>query len=265
MLTARQQHCLRGIDITQWQIRSDGDLAPSEAPALETIATILEKDQFPATTAPTVTASPTSKHSESQNADSNQPQQDLDVSDWEPLIESIESCQNCALAQSCSRKVPGKGNQLAELMIIGEAPGHEEDLQGLPFVGRAGQLLNKMLQAIDVDPDKVYITNILKCRPPNNRDPKVEEVEACAQFLQAQVRLIKPKVIFSVGRISAQNLLKDSSPVGQLRTRQHTLPHSNIPLLVTYHPAYLLRNPAEKAKVWQDLKTLRQLLQNETD
>jgi len=146
-------------------------------------------------------------------------------------------------------------------MIIGEAPGHDEDLQGQPFVGRAGQLLDKMLSAIDIDPASVYITNILKCRPPNNRDPKVEEVRACSAYLRAQIALVKPDVLLSVGRISAQNLLQDNSPVGQLRGRQFQLPDSDIPLLVTYHPAYLLRNPPEKAKVWEDLKALQRLLQ----
>jgi DNA polymerase len=158
--------------------------------------------------------------------------------------------------------VPGKGHQQADVVIIGEAPGHDEDIQGLPFVGRAGQLLGRMLQAIDIDPQQVYITNILKCRPPQNRDPKTEEVAACSRFLQAQIKLIQPKVIFSVGRISAQNLLQVQTPVGKLRGQQHVLPHTDIPLLVSYHPAYLLRNPAEKSKVWQDLKALHQLLQH---
>ena len=135
----------------------------------------------------------------------------------------------------------------------------------MPFVGRAGQLLDRMLHAIDIDPQQVYITNILKCRPPENRDPKVEEVAACSRYLQAQLKLIQPKVIFSVGRISAQNLLQIQTPVGKLRGQRHTLPNTDIPLLVTYHPAYLLRNPAEKVKVWQDLKDLRHFLSHETD
>ena len=147
-------------------------------------------------------------------------------------------------------------------MIIGEAPGHDEDLQGLPFVGRAGKLLDKMLQAIGLDLEQVYITNILKCRPPNNRDPRPDEVQACSPFLQAQIRLLKPKVILSVGRISAQNLLQEQSPLGKLRGRQHRLPQTDIPLLVTYHPAYLLRNPADKAKAWEDLKALQRVLQH---
>lgn len=187
--------------------------------------------------------------------------QKFELSDWTSTLQAIESCRNCQLADGCTRKVPGKGFEQAELMIIGEAPGHEEDRQGKPFVGRAGQLLDRMLPAIDIDPDKVYITNILKCRPPNNRDPRPDEVIACSQFLRAQIELVQPRVIFSVGRVSAQNLLKNQTPVGQLRGQSFVLPDTDIPLRVTYHPAYLLRNPADKAKVWQDLKALRLLLQ----
>ncbi len=183
-----------------------------------------------------------------------------ELNDWPQLEQAIQDCHNCELAKSCNRKVPGKGSKQADLMIIGEAPGHDEDLQGIPFVGRAGQLLNKILLAIQLDPESVYITNILKCRPPNNRDPHTDEVQACSQFLDAQIKLIQPKVILSVGRISAQNLLKDHSPLGKLRTKNHLLPGKNLPMLVTYHPAYLLRNPAEKAKVWHDMKALHKLL-----
>lgn len=191
--------------------------------------------------------------------------QAFELDDWPNTLAAIEACQQCELASSCHRKVPGKGNQQADLMIIGEAPGHDEDLQGLPFVGRAGKLLDKMLQAIGLDPQQVYITNILKCRPPNNRDPKPDEVQTCSPFLQAQIRLLKPKVILSVGRISAQNLLHEQSPLGKLRGMQHRLPNTDIPLLVTYHPAYLLRNPADKAKAWEDLKALHRLLLHAKD
>ncbi len=188
------------------------------------------------------------------------PAQNFALEDWDQTLAAIEACHNCALGDSCTHKVPGKGHQQAELMIIGEAPGRDEDLQGKPFVGRAGQLLDKMLQAIQLDPQQVYITNILKCRPPNNRDPQPDEIQSCAAFLQAQIRLVQPRVILSVGRISAQNLLQDHRPLGQLRNSLHRLPDTDIPLLVTYHPAYLLRNPVQKAKVWQDLKALHRIL-----
>ena len=251
MLTTRQLHCLSGIGITAWQSRSSIS-AELSVEVEEPVAEQFTKPQLEE-----VVAVPSTQ----QKQVPIEPQT-FELNDWPQLLEAIDGCQNCALAKSCTRKVPGKGLQQADLMIIGEAPGHDEDLQGIPFVGRAGQLLNKILQAIQLDPNQVYITNILKCRPPNNRDPHIDEVQACSQFLQAQIKLIQPKVILSVGRISAQNLLKDHSPLGQLRDKDHLLPGTDLPLLVTYHPAYLLRNPVQKAKVWHDMKALLRLLNN---
>lgn len=249
MLTARQQHCLRGIGLTEWKTRSSATSGAQESVVeIETTS-----PSFPPLATPEI---PPVK-STSQNT--------ADLSNWQATLQSIQDCRECALAASCNNKVPGKGYQQADLVIVGEAPGHDEDLQGMPFVGRAGQLLDRMLQAIDIDPQQVYITNILKCRPPQNRDPRAEEVAACSRYLQAQLTLIQPRVIFSVGRISAQNLLQTQTPVGKLRGQRHTLPNTDIPLLVTYHPAYLLRNPAEKAKVWQDLKDLHHFLSHEAD
>jgi len=251
MLSTRQQHCLRGIGITTWVSRS------SVAPAADELSPI---EPTPPQFDPISPPAPAPLPQQQLNEAAATTITEYELNDWPAIQSAIEACQNCVLGNSCSRKVPGKGNQQADVMFIGEAPGHEEDLQGKPFVGRAGQLLDRMLQAIEIDPQSVYISNILKCRPPNNRDPQRQEIEACAPFLKAQISLIKPKIIVSVGRISAQNLLQDQSPVGRLRGQLHTLPHTDIPLLVTYHPAYLLRNPVEKAKVWQDLKTLRRLL-----
>ena len=251
MLTARQQHCLHGIGITAWHKRSSVSNETEEL-LPEAISQPAHVSQFVEASAAPINEIPVSVKP-----------QTFDLTDWPQTLQAIEACHNCELANSCTRKVPGKGSQQADLMIIGEAPGHDEDVQGIPFVGRAGQLLNKILQAIQLDPNSVYITNILKCRPPNNRDPHADEVQACSQFLEAQIKLIQPKVILSVGRISAQNLLKDHKPLGKLRGQKHVLPNTNLPLLVTYHPAYLLRNPAEKAKVWQDMKALHRLLNNE--
>ncbi len=255
MLTARQQHCLKGLGITRWTQRSSGtpvldELPVAEEPVVSPDRITLEETR-PAPSIPSPVRELT--------------KQAFSLDDWSAIEKAIQACQNCALAQSCTNKVPGKGNQQADILIIGEAPGHDEDLQGIPFVGRAGQLLDRMLQAIEIDPQQVYITNILKCRPPNNRDPKVEETKSCYQFLQAQIQQLQPKVIFAVGRISAQTLLQDQSPLGRLRTKRYTLPDTDIPMLVTYHPAYLLRNPAEKAKVWQDLKSLKRLLLHAAD
>jgi DNA polymerase len=145
----------------------------------------------------------------------------------------------------------GVGNRDADWLIIGEAPGAEEDRRGEPFVGRAGQLLDQMLQAIGQSRESVFIANILKCRPPNNRDPRPAEAAACREYLQQQIDMVGPKIILAVGRIAAQNLLDSSDPVGRMRGRVHSL--DDIPLVVTYHPAYLLRSPSQKKKAWSDL------------
>lgn len=180
--------------------------------------------------------------------------------DWDGLKQHISTCQNCELHQSRTQTVFGVGNPDAEIMIIGEAPGQEEDAKGEPFVGRAGQLLDNMLKAIGLDRKTVFIANILKCRPPANRNPSAEEALACEAYLLRQIDLISPKLILSVGGISAKNLLKTEEAVGRLRSQKHKLVKRDIPVLVTYHPAYLLRKPSEKAKSWADLKKLRQLM-----
>jgi DNA polymerase len=154
----------------------------------------------------------------------------------------------------------GVGNTQADLLVIGEAPGADEDRQGEPFVGRAGQLLNAMLLATGFKREQVFIANILKCRPPNNRDPRPEEALRCEPFLLRQIELIQPKVILSAGRISAQNLLKTDIAVGKLRGRVHRFGERQIPLVVTYHPAYLLRSPEQKGKSWDDLQLVLSLL-----
>lgn len=177
--------------------------------------------------------------------------------DLPALERTVRSCTACELCNSRTQAVPGVGNPAADLLIIGEAPGQEEDRRGEPFVGRAGQLLDRMLMAIGLDRDTVYITNVLKCRPPKNRDPKPEEVRACSPYLRRQIELIGPKVILAVGRISAQQLLETGETIGRLRGRWHRFGPRDTPLLVTYHPAYLLRSPAEKRKAWDDLKRVR--------
>jgi DNA polymerase len=174
--------------------------------------------------------------------------------DWEGITAMVAECRSCALHETRTQSVFGVGDRQANLMVIGEAPGADEDRQGEPFVGRAGQLLNAMLQAIGLKREQVFIANILKCRPPNNRDPKPEEALQCEPFLLRQIELIQPKVILAVGRIAAQNLLHSTEAVGKLRNRQHRFGEQGIPVIVTYHPAYLLRSPDQKGKAWQDLK-----------
>ena len=181
--------------------------------------------------------------------------------DWPELQQLVTNCTACAeLVNNRTQTVFGVGNRNADWLIIGEAPGVDEDKQGEPFVGRAGQLLNAMLGAIGLRREQVYIANILKCRPPNNRDPKPEEAAACSAFLQRQIELIQPKVVLAVGRIAAQNLLHSDVPIGKLRGHVHRL-ENGLPLVVTYHPAYLLRSPLEKRKSWSDLCLARQVMQ----
>jgi DNA polymerase len=180
--------------------------------------------------------------------------------DWDTLRRTVASCTACALHRGRTQAVFGVGDEHADLMIIGEAPGAEEDRQGEPFVGRAGQLLNAMLAAIGLAREQVYIANIVKCRPPGNRDPHADEAAACQGYLYRQIELIAPKLILSVGRVSAHNLLHTDSAVGRLCGRAHRFQPGDIPLIVTYHPAYLLRRPEEKAKAWQDLQSAHRLL-----
>jgi uracil-DNA glycosylase len=179
--------------------------------------------------------------------------------EWENLRKLVASCTACGLDKTRTQTVFGVGNQQAKLMIIGEAPGMNEDLQGEPFVGRAGQLLNAMLHSIGFDRNSVYIANILKCRPPNNRDPLPEEASLCSPFLMQQIALVKPKLLLAVGRIAAQYLLNSKIAVSQLRGKLHQYGHT--PLLVTYHPAYLLRSPKEKSKAYVDLQMVHRTLE----
>jgi uracil-DNA glycosylase family 4 len=243
MLSPRQRQCLNGIGIRQWSLRTSHDPAQPEIQeieaALEPTPVLLEKTLAET---PSIVLKP------------------VKLDSWPDITESIFRCEACELASSCTQKVPGVGAQNADLMIIGEGPGHEEDLKGEPFVGRSGQLLDKMLEAIGIKRSQAFITNIVKCRPPNNRDPNGNEVKACHDFIEAQIKIIEPKVILAVGRISAHHLLNTSSPVGKLIDQSHLLPGTSIPLKVTYHPAYLLRNPSAKAIVWRDMKNLHQML-----
>jgi uracil-DNA glycosylase len=189
---------------------------------------------------------------------------------WELLLSEVRACRLCPLHTTRTQGVLGVGPKRADWLVIGEAPGAEEDRRGEPFVGAAGQLLDAMLRAIGLDRrTNVYIANVLKSRPPNNRDPRPEEVEACLPYLVRQIRLLQPKIMLAVGRIAAQNLLRTDTPLSRLRGRVHRFGEQQTPLVVTYHPAYLLRTPADKRKAWEDLKFARsvyqQLMQGPTD
>jgi uracil-DNA glycosylase len=180
--------------------------------------------------------------------------------DWEELTREARQCQACGLCTTRTQVVFGVGDRRADWLVVGEAPGADEDRQGEPFVGRAGKLLDPMLQAIGLQREQVYIANILKCRPPDNREPTPAEAANCRPFLHRQIDLIRPRIILAVGRIAAQNLLETETPIGKLRGRVHGFGPARIPLVVTYHPAYLLRSPREKRKSWDDLRLARRAL-----
>ena len=174
------------------------------------------------------------------------------------IEQRVSVCTRCRLSEGRTRTVFGSGNAAAELMFIGEGPGAEEDKQGLPFVGRAGELLSRIVQAIEMRREDVYIANVVKCRPPGNRDPQPDEVIACRGYLERQIELIQPRVIVALGRIAAQTLLGNEDPIGRMRGRWFKV--LGVPTMVTYHPAALLRNPALKRPTWEDMQQVRDRL-----
>ncbi|WP_018878532.1 MULTISPECIES: uracil-DNA glycosylase family protein [unclassified Thioalkalivibrio] len=241
-LSVRQRRILADMGIPVW--RSRVAAAPAiEAPPGEPLA--------PAAEVP------------SGAADAGGGGQDAAVAtlDLEALQTRVRDCQACAeLARERTQTVFGVGDPRARWLFIGEAPGAEEDRRGEPFVGRAGQLLDNMLRALGLERGHdVFIANVLKCRPPGNRDPKPEESAACRAYLDRQIALIQPQVIVALGRIAAQSLLASEEPLGRLRGAQHR--YQGVPLVVTYHPAYLLRKPGDKGKAWQDLQRARAFLE----
>ncbi|MHC8441028.1 MAG: uracil-DNA glycosylase [Candidatus Eutrophobiaceae bacterium] len=228
MLSVRQKHCLRHMGVDIWvpldvMAKRQADVqSPTVAEALPVIRS----------------------------------EQEQGHAEWQDLRAQVNSCTDCALHKGRTQTVFGIGNINAEWMLIGEAPGAEEDRQGEPFVGPAGQLLDAMLAAMGLSRPQVYIANILKCRPPNNRDPQPEEASACREYLQKQIAWVQPSIILALGRVAAQNLLQTSMPVGKLRGQRHrySCQGSEYPLVVTWHPAYLLRKLSEKRGAWEDLK-----------
>jgi uracil-DNA glycosylase family 4 len=200
---------------------------------------------------------PTQMHAEPQARMTPRPPSPTGSLDWLQLRQTVAACTACKLCEGRRQTVFGVGNERAHWMIVGEAPGEQEDIQGEPFVGKSGQLLDNMLRAISLTRGEadaarqVYIANTIKCRPPNNRNPEPDELEKCEAYLVRQVQLVQPKIILAMGRFAVQSLLRSTDPVGRLRGRVHH--YEGVPLIVTYHPAYLLRNPEDKAKAWDDL------------
>jgi uracil-DNA glycosylase family 4 len=235
-VTALRDEYLAEIGIPVWQLR--GSVAAS---------------------APAATPAPTEPPSEAAAVHARAPAASA-AEAWSDLEAKVRACTLCALHRGRTQTVFGVGRRDARLFVIGEAPGADEDRQGEPFVGKAGQLLNAMLRSIGLPRADVFIANILKCRPPNNRDPDPGESASCTPYLSQQIELVQPRVLLAVGRISAQWLLQTDTPIGRLRGRVLTYGTRNTPLVVTYHPAYLLRSPLEKAKAWNDLCLVKELL-----
>jgi uracil-DNA glycosylase family 4 len=239
MKRALRTEYLSAMGLETWAVRSRPGV-PVAVPVATRPAPAIPAD------AANAAAAPTSKQREA-------------AYDWPQLKERVAACTRCGLAATRTQTVFGVGNLHAEWLVVGEAPGAEEDRVGEPFVGRAGQLLNSMLRSIGLARDDVYIANVLKCRPPHNRDPLASETNECLPFLDQQIALLKPKIMLSVGRIAAHNLLRTDVSLGRLRQKVHTFGAARVPLVVTYHPAYLLRTPAEKRKAWEDLKFAREV------
>ena len=195
--------------------------------------------------------------SDVQNAEAANP----DSAALDAIFNELGNCQRCGLGASRTKLAYGVGNPNARLVLVGDAPGREEDLQGEPFVGEAGQLLDRILQAMGLHRNDVYICNVLKCRPPNNRDPQPEEGATCEAFLAQQIAAIRPQVIIALGRFAVHSLLKTNAPISKLRGEWQS--YQGIPLMPTYHPAYLLNNPEGKRDVWDDMKQVLRRLQTD--
>ena len=243
MNRALRSQYLAALGLESWTLRRDGAGGMSTPPQ-------------PALAPPQPGARP-----DVQPRDPGAPPPPASVADlgWAELRGAVAACTRCPLSGTRTQTVFGVGSVEATWLIVGEAPGAEEDRQGEPFVGRAGQLLNAMLRAIGLEREQVFIANVLKCRPPRNRDPAPLEAAQCLPYLERQIALLKPRIMLAVGRISAQNLLKTDVSLGRLRGQVHHFGISQVPLVVTYHPAYLLREPAEKRKAWEDLQFAREV------
>ncbi|WP_018873451.1 uracil-DNA glycosylase family protein [Thioalkalivibrio sp. ALJ16] len=252
-LSVRQRRILADMGIPVWRARGP---APGHAgvAAVAANAPAVVEDSAPT---PTVSEAVTPGTVEAPPQVAGVPVQALD---WEGLEARVRACTACdELARERTRTVFGVGDRGARWLLVGEAPGAEEDRHGEPFVGRAGQLLDNMLQALGLDRSRdVFIANVLKCRPPGNRDPEPEEVRACRGFLDRQIELIQPEVIVALGRIAARELLDSDEPLGRLRGREHR--YRGRPLIATFHPAYLLRKPGDKPRAWEDLLRARACL-----
>jgi len=256
---------LQAMGITRWVKReldpvSVDDVEEIEKPvAVESVAP--EVAVIPEPTAPVITEPKEIELTVVQNEESHA----LDELDWPSLEKQVTSCVACDLHATRTNTVFGEGVQQADWLIVGDAPGTEEDIHGKPFLGQGGQLLTAMIEAMGLKRENVFITNSLKCRPPESRDPLESEIIACHVFLKQQIKLLKPKVILAVGRVAAHNLLGINEPMKAMRGHTVTYKDTGIPVIVTYHPAYLLRAPSNKGKAWQDLQLAMKVVAEVTE
>ena len=248
--SARREY-LAALGLEAWRLRA----APAAESTGFTAAAAVAVESQPVSEAaaqvdsPVLAQSPTPSRVQGRESDC----------DWPELETRVAACTRCTLSRTRTKTVFGVGSRSADWLIVGEAPGAEEDARGEPFVGRAGQLLDAMLRAIGLAREQVFIANVLKCRPPGNRDPLPAEAGECMPYLERQIELLRPKVMLAVGRVAAHNLLRTDMKVGAMRQKMHRFGALNVPLVVTYHPAYLLRAPGDKRKAWEDLKFARQV------
>ncbi len=263
-MTKRRDAVLGLLGIERWSLKGV-DAALPETPLAQDPPGVLAAP----VAAPAPIASPASIVAPPVISKVEMPVVTFEVSrDWPTLREQVAGCRRCKLCETRTHTVFGAGHEASPLMVVGEGPGADEDASGEPFVGRAGKLLDEMLKAIGrsraveapAGMGNVFIANVVKCRPPGNRDPEKDEVEACRQYLDAQIAHVRPKLIVALGRIAAQRLLSNDEPLSRLRGPLHHYGPTQTPVFVTYHPAYLLRSPKEKAKSWEDLKKIAQHL-----
>lgn len=237
MSETRRQHYLSAMGIETWRLRDDW-LQTDQPPQSQVNARPVEMVVVPVTVS----------------------QQENVPPGWDELQAAVLSCQGCDLSKGRNRAVFGAGDRAASWMFIAEAPGTEEDQQGEPFVGQSGKLLDAMLSALGLTREQIYLTNVIKCRPPGNRDPDAHEMKCCAPFLQRQIELVQPKIIVLLGRIAAHAVLHTDRALGELRNQVYEYGEKNIPVVVTYHPAYLSRTPHDKHKAWLDLCRANKIL-----
>lgn len=249
----RQLKLLQKIGVEVWRLRA----AESANQSISMATPIAKSDSTPA---PSPDVVPTADSASSPPTESVVVQPaTAPITELPPIAQAVATCEKCALHRTRTNTVFGVGNPQADWFFVGEAPGYNEDLQGEPFVGRAGKLLDLMIAALGMRRAQVFIANIIKCRPPDNRDPLPKEIAQCEPYLHQQLAVVQPKVIVALGRVSAQALLKTEQALGKLRGQTHAYGPTQIPLVVTYHPAYLLRSPGQKAAAWEDLWHAREI------